>query len=88
MRQQERVHDDNQHVVQLNRGDYEEVDHEGASHEEIDHDHQEVFDEEEDGRRCFAVCLTDSYSLTATFAAVGGRYDFSARVHLIDGRPR
>ena len=73
MRQQEGIHDDNQHV-QLHRCDYEEVDHKGASHEEVDHDHEEVFDEEEDGRRSFAVCLTDSYSLTATFAAVDGEY--------------
>lgn len=72
MRQQEGIHDDNQHV-QLHCCDYEEVDHEGASHEEVDHDHEEVFDEE-DGRRCFAVCfsgsITDSYSLTVRFAAV------------------
>jgi len=39
--------------------------------EEVDYNYEEVFDKEEDRRRGFAVCLTDSYSLTATFLAVG-----------------
>ena len=64
---QEGIHDDNQHDVQLNRGD----------HEEVDHDHEEVFDQEEDGHKCLAVCfsisITVSYSVTVRFAAVGRR---------------
>jgi hypothetical protein len=42
MRQQEGIHDDNQYV-QLHRCDYQE----GTSQEEVDYDHEEVFDEED-----------------------------------------
>jgi len=73
MRQQEGVDDDNQQL-QLHRCDCEEVDHKGSSHKEVDNYYEEVFDQEEDGRRGVTICLTDSYSLTAKFAAVEGEY--------------
>ncbi|HEX7516737.1 MAG TPA: hypothetical protein VF345_05565, partial [Chthoniobacterales bacterium] len=48
-----------------------------AGHEEVDHHHEEVFDQEEDGHKCLAVCfsssITVSYSVTARFAALGRR---------------
>lgn len=64
MQQQEGIHDDNQHDVQLYRSNHEEVGHDGAGHEEVDHDY------EEDGRRCLTVCFSFSHSITARFAAV------------------
>ena len=72
LRQQEGVDDDDQHEQLGDSVDHqEEVDRPG--HEEVDHDHEEVFDQEEDGDRGVAICFSISYSVTARFAALGRR---------------
>lgn len=58
MQQQEGIHDDNQHDVQLYRSNHKEVGHDGAGH-----DYEEDFDQEEDGRRCLTVCFSFSHSI-------------------------
>ena len=64
MRHQEGIDDDDQHDQFGNSEDHqEEVDR--ASHEEVDHDHEEVFHQEKDGDRGFAICFSISYSVTA-----------------------
>jgi hypothetical protein len=67
MRQQERIHDDDYQRV-VHGGDHEEVDHKGARHQEVDYDYEEVFNQEEDGRGCVAVCFPFTYSLTIKFS--------------------
>ena len=81
MRQQERVHDDEQHF-QLDRGDHEERHgrEKRDEYEEVVH-HQEDFDQEEGGHRCLVVFIsgifpslvTFTYSVTARFAAPSRR---------------
>jgi hypothetical protein len=75
MRQQKGIHDDNQHDVQLNRGDHEEGygREERDDHKEGGNDHQEDLDQKEERYRrrfvCFSISITVSYSVTARFAA-------------------
>lgn len=60
MRQQEGIDDDDQHEQLGDSEDHqEEVDRPG--HEEVDH--EEVFDQEEDGNRGVAICFSVSYSI-------------------------
>ena len=78
LRHQEGIDDDDQHDQLGSSSDHqEEVDYDRAGHEEVDHHHQEVLDQEEDGHQCLAVCfsisITVSYSVTVRFAAVGRR---------------
>jgi hypothetical protein len=90
MRQQERIHDDNQLDVQLKRRDHEEGHgrEERDEYKEDDNDQKEDLDEKEERYRGRSVCFSISYPVIARYAALSRQAQHFGEGAPIDGGPR